>query len=349
MSTEDAFRAAVNIIRSMPKDGPFQPSPDLMLRFYGLYKQATEGKNNQPKPSFWAVITKAKWDAWKCLGNMPKEEAMKKYVDELKQIIETMSYSDSVANFMHVLGPFYEAVYDGQEPENLRRNPSPQLSEGMDKDQQEDESGYSSSINGTGAEETESADLETENNNKPVVVEEEDESVEEEGEPVLVTTLSPATSSASLYASEKFYSDAESDDEYKDPLPDFYPQSKSLHSAMSKSSSADSGEQLHVTMAIQRLQADLQSINSRLEALELHRKEVTLMDNGRQATTKHSTVEQVGSFAVTYGSIPSVNQLSLPSWFPFKNVNVATIAVILGWPLLAQYLFARLQHRHSAV
>ncbi|EFX71551.1 hypothetical protein DAPPUDRAFT_308844 [Daphnia pulex] len=346
MSTEEAFQAAVNVIRSMPKDGPFQPSPDLMLRFYGLFKQATLGKNNLPKPSFWAVITKAKWDAWKNLGNMPKEEAMKKYVDELKQIIETMSYSENVANFMHVLGPFYEAVYDGQEPENLRRNPSPQLSEGMDKDQQEDESGYSSSINGTGAEETESADLETENNNKPLRVEEEEEPV---------TTLSPATSSTSLYASEKFYSDAESDDEYKDPLPDVYPQSKSFHSAMNKSSNIDSGEQLHVTMAIQRLQADLQSINSRLEALELHRKESTLMENGQprqqqqQGSTKHSTVEQVGSFAVTYGSIPSVNQLSLPSWFPFKNVNVATIAVILGWPLLAQYLYARLHHRHSAV
>ncbi|XP_046637066.1 acyl-CoA-binding domain-containing protein 5-like [Daphnia pulicaria] len=345
MSTEEAFQAAVNVIRSMPKDGPFQPSPDLMLRFYGLFKQATLGKNNLPKPSFWAVITKAKWDAWKNLGNMPKEEAMKKYVDELKQIIETMSYSENVANFMHVLGPFYEAVYDGQEPENLRRNPSPQLSEGMDKDQQEDESGYSSSINGTGAEETESADLETENNNKPLRIEEE--------EPV--TTLSPATSSTSLYASEKFYSDAESDDEYKDPLPDVYPQSKSFHSAMNKSSNIDSGEQLHVTMAIQRLQADLQSINSRLEALEIHRKESTLMENGQprqqqqQGSTKHSTVEQVGSFAVTYGSIPSVNQLSLPSWFPFKNVNVATIAVILGWPLLAQYLYARLHHRHSAV
>lgn len=57
-----------------------------MLRFYGLYKQSTEGKCNQPKPSFWAVINKAKWDAWKCLGNMPKEEAMKKYVEELKQV-----------------------------------------------------------------------------------------------------------------------------------------------------------------------------------------------------------------------------------------------------------------------
>lgn len=125
--------------------------------------------------------------------------------------------------------------------------------------------------------------------------------------------------------------------------------------AMNKSSNIDSGEQLHVTMAIQRLQADLQSINSRLEALEIHRKESTLMENGQprqqqqQGSTKHSTVEQVGSFAVTYGSIPSVNQLSLPSWFPFKNVNVATIAVILGWPLLAQYLYARLHHRHSAV
>lgn len=64
-----------------------------------------------------------------------------------------MSFSEDVANFMHVLGPFYEIVYDGQEPENLRRNSSPHLSE-LEKEQQEDESGYSSSINGTGTEET---------------------------------------------------------------------------------------------------------------------------------------------------------------------------------------------------
>lgn len=121
---------------------------------------------------------------------------------------------------------------------------------------------------------------------------------------------------------------------------------------MNKSSNADSGEQLHVTMAIQRLQSDLQSINSRLEALELHRKELTLMNNGNHSDgltkkSKHSTVEQVGSFAVTYGSLPSVNQLALPSWFPFKNVNLATIVVILGWPLLAQYLLARLHQRRT--
>lgn len=57
-----------------------------MLKFYSLYKQATEGKCTQPKPAFWAVVNKAKWDAWKALGNMPKEEAMRQYVEELKQV-----------------------------------------------------------------------------------------------------------------------------------------------------------------------------------------------------------------------------------------------------------------------
>jgi len=220
METEAAFKAAVNIIRSMPKNGPFQPSPELMLRFYGLFKQATEGICNQPKPAFWAVVNKAKWDAWKNLGNMPKDEAMKSYVEELKQIVETMSFSEDVASFMHVLGPFYEIVYDGQEPENLRRNSSPDPSE-LEKDQQEDESGYSSSINGTGTEEAggdlesgdlESGDLEVEKASCDSAI-----STEE--------SLSRAESLGSLYTSEKFYSDAESDDEYKDPLPD-YPQHK---------------------------------------------------------------------------------------------------------------------------
>ena len=57
-----------------------------MLKFYALFKQSTEGKCTQPKPAFWAVVNKAKWDAWKALGNMPKEEAMRLYVEELKQV-----------------------------------------------------------------------------------------------------------------------------------------------------------------------------------------------------------------------------------------------------------------------
>lgn len=42
----------------------------------------------------------AKYDAYKALGKMSKERAMEYYVDELKKIIETMSYTDNVADFM---------------------------------------------------------------------------------------------------------------------------------------------------------------------------------------------------------------------------------------------------------
>lgn len=67
--------------------GSYQPSNELLLRFYAFFKQGTIGRNNQPKPSFWDVINKAKWQAWTDLGDMPKEQAMQEYVNELKKVI----------------------------------------------------------------------------------------------------------------------------------------------------------------------------------------------------------------------------------------------------------------------
>ncbi|XP_011637128.1 acyl-CoA-binding domain-containing protein 5 isoform X2 [Pogonomyrmex barbatus] len=81
-----------------------------MLRFYSYYKQATEGPCQQSKPAFWEVIKKAKWDAWTRLGNMSRTEAMNNYVEELKKIVETMSYTDNVATFLGSLDSFYESV-----------------------------------------------------------------------------------------------------------------------------------------------------------------------------------------------------------------------------------------------
>lgn len=66
--------------------GAYQPSNELMLRFYSYYKQATEGPCSNPKPAFWEVVKKAKWDAWTRLGNMSRTEAMNNYVDELKKV-----------------------------------------------------------------------------------------------------------------------------------------------------------------------------------------------------------------------------------------------------------------------
>lgn len=100
MSIEERFNAAVNVIRGLPKNGPYQPSNEMLLTFYSLFKQATEGKCNAGRPALWNVVNRAKWDAWNRLGDMPKEVAMQKYVDELKKIVETMSYTDNVANFL---------------------------------------------------------------------------------------------------------------------------------------------------------------------------------------------------------------------------------------------------------
>jgi diazepam-binding inhibitor (GABA receptor modulating acyl-CoA-binding protein) len=66
--------------------GPYQPSNDEKLRFYSLFKQATEGPVSTPRPGFMDFVGKAKWDAWKALGDMSKEEAMEKYIEAYKEM-----------------------------------------------------------------------------------------------------------------------------------------------------------------------------------------------------------------------------------------------------------------------
>lgn len=86
MSIEDQFKAAVKVIRSLPKNGTFQPSDELKLKFYAYFKQATDGPNDTRKPAFYDIVNRYKWDVWKKLGDMDKTTAMKLYVDELKKV-----------------------------------------------------------------------------------------------------------------------------------------------------------------------------------------------------------------------------------------------------------------------
>ncbi|XP_019353583.1 acyl-CoA-binding domain-containing protein 5 isoform X2 [Alligator mississippiensis] len=106
------FEAAVRVIQSLPQNGSFQPTNEMMLKFYSFYKQATQGPCNIPRPGFWDPIGRYKWDAWSALGNMSKEEAMIAYVEEMKKILETMPMTEKVEELLQVLGPFYEMVED---------------------------------------------------------------------------------------------------------------------------------------------------------------------------------------------------------------------------------------------
>lgn len=83
-----------------------------MLRFYSFFKQATDGPCKTRRPAFWDMVGKVKYDAWKRLGDMPREKAMEAYVDELRQIVETMSYTQSVAEFYNSLNQFDMKVED---------------------------------------------------------------------------------------------------------------------------------------------------------------------------------------------------------------------------------------------
>ena len=58
----------------------------MMLKFYGLYKQATEGECKEAKPAFYELVKVYKWRAWSDLGTMTKKDAMNTYVEELKKV-----------------------------------------------------------------------------------------------------------------------------------------------------------------------------------------------------------------------------------------------------------------------
>jgi diazepam-binding inhibitor (GABA receptor modulating acyl-CoA-binding protein) len=60
-TTQMQFAHALAIIRTIPKNSTLQPLPADKLQFYGLYKQASEGDVNVPRPSSRQVVEYAKW------------------------------------------------------------------------------------------------------------------------------------------------------------------------------------------------------------------------------------------------------------------------------------------------
>ncbi|KAH9949999.1 acyl CoA binding protein-domain-containing protein [Amylocystis lapponica] len=79
--SEAKFEKAVEIIKSLPKDGPVKPTQDDQLYFYKYYKQATIGDVNIERPGMLDFVGKGKWDAWKSVEGVSKEEARAKYVE----------------------------------------------------------------------------------------------------------------------------------------------------------------------------------------------------------------------------------------------------------------------------
>lgn len=80
------FEAAVEKVRSAPADGPMKPSNEMKLKMYGLYRQATDGDVQGKRPGMMDVVGRFKYDAWAALKGTSREEAMRRYVNEVEAI-----------------------------------------------------------------------------------------------------------------------------------------------------------------------------------------------------------------------------------------------------------------------
>ncbi|VVT55018.1 uncharacterized protein SAPINGB_P004378 [Magnusiomyces paraingens] len=76
------FLNAVDKVNKLTK----RPSDDELLELYGLYKQATIGDNETPKPAIYDLKGKYKWNAWNELQGTSQEEAEKKYIELVEKI-----------------------------------------------------------------------------------------------------------------------------------------------------------------------------------------------------------------------------------------------------------------------
>ena len=79
-----AFDAAVNYVQNA--EGDVQPSNELKLEMYALYKQASDGDVSGKKPGFMDFVGRAKYDAWEQLKGTSSEQAMQTYVDKVNKL-----------------------------------------------------------------------------------------------------------------------------------------------------------------------------------------------------------------------------------------------------------------------
>ncbi len=63
-----------------------RPANDELLKLYALYKQATEGDNNEERPSGFDFKAIAKHDAWAELKNKSRSDAQQEYISFVEEL-----------------------------------------------------------------------------------------------------------------------------------------------------------------------------------------------------------------------------------------------------------------------
>ncbi|XP_068160065.1 enoyl-CoA delta isomerase 2 [Antennarius striatus] len=83
-ATVEQFEQAKTKLSTLKSD----PGNEVKLKIYALFKQATQGPCNTPKPGMLDFVNKAKWEAWKSLGAVSQDEARHMYCDLIGSLVE---------------------------------------------------------------------------------------------------------------------------------------------------------------------------------------------------------------------------------------------------------------------
>ncbi|XP_067621045.1 acyl-CoA-binding domain-containing protein 5 [Eurosta solidaginis] len=326
-SIVERFQAAVNVIKGLPKHGPYQPSTAMMLKFYGLYKQAIEGPCHQKRPAFWDVVGKAKWDAWNDNRHLTKQQAMERYVDSLREIIETMSFTENVQNFvgsisgldninldeldMVVPGMRELAESHPNSPFNSRTN-SPQHGASLHGSSGEEDdlippgqmNGHiktanhlglnSSLLNGSSVHDTVTATSATQLH-APIAV--------------MPATATNTTTTQTTYAISNGTVD-QSDDEYCDPSD----MNMDFNEAMQRNT--DLLKQIQTT--VMRMNTDMATVNQRISNME------KVVNDVRTSVASQKSGKGNGRGGGRAYS----------SWWPFEDISPLWFALLLLWPFV---------------
>jgi diazepam-binding inhibitor (GABA receptor modulator, acyl-CoA-binding protein) len=84
MDLREQFESAAERLHSLPR----RPSNDVLLKLYGLYKQATEGDVQGDRPGGFDLKGAAKYDAWAAQKGKVQETAMQEYVSLAEGLLQ---------------------------------------------------------------------------------------------------------------------------------------------------------------------------------------------------------------------------------------------------------------------
>lgn len=89
------FEAAVAKVASAPADGSMKPSNEMKLKMYALYRQARDGDAQGKRPGLMDLAGRFKYDAWADLKGLAREEAMRRYADEVDSLERKFAGADT--------------------------------------------------------------------------------------------------------------------------------------------------------------------------------------------------------------------------------------------------------------